>query len=114
MPVLQLELVAEALDQGRRIGIVPGGFKPPHAGHYMGAEHLLTKGKADEVYVLIGHKTRLGLSKDGETAETGIVFAGYGLQLPASDGTPEYDSYVRLAVGGDPFSLSFGESRLSL
>ncbi|MDB4476777.1 M28 family peptidase [Rhodopirellula sp.] len=42
----------------------------------------------------------LAFSKDGETAETGIVFAGYGMQIPASDGTPEYDSYVHLAVGG--------------
>ena len=67
MPALQKEVVAEAPEQGRRIGIVPGGFKPPHAGHYLGAEHLLTKGKADEVYVLIGPKTRLGHSKDGET-----------------------------------------------
>jgi len=67
MPALQKEVVAEAPEQGRRIGIVPGGFKPPHAGHYLGAEHLLTKGKAEEVYVLIGPKTRVGHSKDGET-----------------------------------------------
>jgi len=64
MPALQKEVIAEAPD-GRRIGIVPGGFKPPHAGHYLGAEHLLTEGKADEVYVLIGPKTRVGHSKDG-------------------------------------------------
>ena len=42
----------------------------------------------------------LAFSKEGETGETGIVFAGYGMQIPASDGTPEYDSYVHLAVGG--------------
>ncbi|MDE0864429.1 MAG: M28 family peptidase [Rubripirellula sp.] len=42
----------------------------------------------------------LSFSKDGDTGETGIVFAGYGMQIPATDGTPEYDSYVHLAVGG--------------
>ena len=42
----------------------------------------------------------LSFSKDGETPSTGIVFAGYGMQIPAQDGTPEYDSYVHLAVGG--------------
>lgn len=65
MPALQKEVVAEAPESGRRIGIVPGGFKPAHAGHYLGAEHLITTGKADEVYVLIGPKTRVGHSKDG-------------------------------------------------
>jgi len=42
----------------------------------------------------------LSFSKEGDTDETGIVFAGYGMQIPASDGTAEYDSYVHLAVGG--------------
>ena len=42
----------------------------------------------------------LAFSKEGETGETGIVFAGYGMQIPASEGTAEYDSYVHLAVGG--------------
>lgn len=42
----------------------------------------------------------LAFSKEGETAPTGIVFAGYGMQIPASEGMPEYDSYVHLAVGG--------------
>ena len=42
----------------------------------------------------------LAFSKEGKSGETGIVFAGYGMQIPASDGSPEYDSYVHLAVGG--------------
>ncbi|MGI9471142.1 MAG: M28 family peptidase, partial [Rubripirellula sp.] len=42
----------------------------------------------------------LSFSNNGETASTGIVFAGYGMQIPADDGIPEYDSYVHLAVGG--------------
>jgi hypothetical protein len=67
LPALQKEVIAEAPEEGRRIGIVPGGFKPPHAGHYLGAEHLLKKGEAQEVYVLIGPKTREGFSKDGDT-----------------------------------------------
>lgn len=67
MPALQKEVIAEA-PQGRRIGIVPGGFKPPHAGHYMGAAHLLEgDNAAQEVYVLISPKAREGFSKDGNT-----------------------------------------------
>ena len=40
----------------------------------------------------------LAFSKDGETGSAGIVFAGYGMQVPASDGIEEYDSYVHLNV----------------
>ena len=65
MPALQKEVIAEA-PTGRRVGIVPGGFKPPHAGHYMGAEYLITNAKADEVHILIGPKTREGFSQDGD------------------------------------------------
>ena len=65
MPALQKEVIAEA-PTGRRVGVVPGGFKPPHAGHYLGAEHLITEGQADEVYVLISPKMRDGHSQDGE------------------------------------------------
>ncbi len=41
----------------------------------------------------------LSFSKDGETEKTGVVFAGYGMQVPASEGGAEYDSYVHLNVG---------------
>ena len=41
----------------------------------------------------------LSFSKDGETETTGVVFAGYGMQVPASEGSAEYDSYVHLNVG---------------
>ncbi|MFK8115567.1 MAG: M28 family peptidase [Rubripirellula sp.] len=46
----------------------------------------------------------LSFSQDGEIGETGIVFAGYGMQVPAPEGEDDpfaaYDSYVHLAVGG--------------
>ena len=42
----------------------------------------------------------LSFSKDGQTASTGIVFAGYGMQVPASEEVAEYDSYVHLNVAG--------------
>jgi Tol biopolymer transport system component len=47
----------------------------------------------------------LSFSNDGSTESTGVVFAGYGMQVPASegfeedsDGIEEYDSYVHLNV----------------
>ena len=45
------------------VGIHPGGFKPPHAGHFYGAKHLLDSG-ADEVVVIVSPKPRMGMSSD--------------------------------------------------
>ena len=52
-----------------RIAVVPGGYKPPHSGHFLGATWFLDpKGAiepADQVHVLISPKERYGHSKDG-------------------------------------------------
>ena len=55
----------ETATGGRVIAIVPGGFKPPHAGHFLGAKWFLDAGKdgrpaADMVHVLISPKPRAG------------------------------------------------------
>ncbi len=42
--------------------------------------------------------TPLSFSGDGRFAEGPVVFAGYGLVAPASEGNEEYDSYVHLDV----------------
>jgi Peptidase family M28/PDZ domain/WD40-like Beta Propeller Repeat len=46
----------------------------------------------------------LSFSGDGKIELTGIVFAGYGMQVPAPEGDDDpfaaYDSYVHLAVAG--------------
>lgn len=42
----------------------------------------------------------VSFSKDGELPETGVVFAGYGMQIPADESGEEYDSYVHLNVSG--------------
>jgi len=48
----EAEEVTEAEEPaGKRIAVMPGGFKPPHNGHFSGAKFLLEQ--ADEVHVLI-------------------------------------------------------------
>lgn len=49
------ELNEEGSD-GERIGIFPGKFKPPHAGHFLGAKEMVDSYDADFVYVLISRK----------------------------------------------------------
>lgn len=40
----------------------------------------------------------LSFSMDGEIQASGVVFAGYGMQVPGSEANQEYDSYVHLNV----------------
>ena len=50
-------VVTEA-DEGRRVALLPGGFKPPHSGHYQLAKHLANLSDIDEVLVIIGKNSR--------------------------------------------------------
>lgn len=62
IPALQKESILKE-ENGRIVGIHPGGFKPPHTGHFMGAKYLLDQG-ADEVYVIISKNPRSEVSDD--------------------------------------------------
>ena len=39
-----------------KIALLPGGFKPPHAGHYNMAKWLVANTDADTVLVRVGSK----------------------------------------------------------
>ena len=45
-----------------KIALLPGGFKPPHLGHYNMAKHLADF--ADKVIIRIGQKERDGIGKE--------------------------------------------------
>ena len=43
---------------GKKVALLPGGFKPPHAGHYGLAKQLSSDPEIDEVIVIIGKNPR--------------------------------------------------------
>lgn len=45
------------------IALYPGGYKPPHIGHYKAAKQALKEG-ADKVIVFVGPKEREGITQD--------------------------------------------------
>tara|TARA_B110000503_G_C7007100_1_gene354071 strand:+ start:23 stop:817 length:795 start_codon:yes stop_codon:yes gene_type:complete len=45
--------------EGKKVALLPGGFKPPHAGHYGLAKQLASQADIDEVVVIIGKGPRL-------------------------------------------------------
>ena len=44
-----------------KIALLPGGFKPPHAGHYNMAKWLAANTDADTVIIRVGSKERDGI-----------------------------------------------------
>ena len=49
---------------GKKIALLPGGFKPPHAGHFLLAKHLANKKDVDEVIVIVSTKPRPPVNVD--------------------------------------------------
>jgi nicotinic acid mononucleotide adenylyltransferase len=50
------------------IALVPGGFKPPTVGHFHLADEVAKRPEIDKVIILIGHKTRDGVTKEESLA----------------------------------------------
>jgi len=96
-PEEELQEVEAPLGDLARVAIVPGGFKPPHAGHFQGAEWFLNGKKKDEennviepadvVYVLISPKSRMGHSKDGRD--------GRGVEITKEMSKQLWDLYIK-------------------
>jgi hypothetical protein len=50
--------------EGKRVALIPGGFKPPHAGHFMLAKYFANKKDVDEVLVIVSTKPRPPVTVD--------------------------------------------------
>ena len=48
--------LSENAGNGQRIGVFPGKFKPPHAGHFLGAKEMIDSYEADKVIIIISKK----------------------------------------------------------
>ncbi len=96
-------------DHFKRLGLEPGGddgsyFQPFEftAGVAVGKDNALTLQIGDEKLQPAVEKDwrPVSFSKNGEMADTGIVFAGYGLEIPDGKGGESYTSYFHLDVKG--------------
>ena len=75
------------------IALVPGGFKPPTLGHFSLVDEVAKHPEVNKVLVLIGHKTRDGVTKD-ESKEIWDIYQKY---LPSN-------VEIKLADNSSPIS----------
>ena len=74
-------LIQPILEQSQQnIALIPGGFKPPTAGHFYLANEVAKNPNIDKVLVLIGHKVRDGVTKD----ESKAIWDIYKKYLPSN------------------------------
>ena len=78
------------------VAILPGGFKPPHKGHYEALKHIIDLYDATKAVIFIGNKERDGITADqskniwtlyGETLD------GIDVEVYISDVTPVKSVY---------------------
>jgi hypothetical protein len=62
------------------VALIPGGFKPPTIGHFALANEVSQNPNFDKVIVLIGHKTRDGVTKEESLA----IWDIYKKHLPSN------------------------------
>lgn len=93
-PEVQKYLPQELTEQVQeRVGILPGGFKPPHKGHFYLVEQLGKK--VDLVLVIIGPKDRDGVTAD-QSARIWEVYRKYlptPIAIVKSEISPVKDVY---------------------
>lgn len=96
-------------DTFERLGLEPGGDDGTYfqefeftAGVAVGDDNELSITMGDEtVSPVVDEDWRpVSFSKTGEIAENGVVFAGYGLEIPDGEGGESYTSYFHLDVKG--------------
>ena len=81
MNSLVKSLIQPILEQeGQKIALVPGGFKPPTMGHFYLVDEVAKNSNIDKVIVLIGHKNRDGVSKE----ESQAIWDIYKKYLPSN------------------------------
>lgn len=81
MNSLVKSLIQPILEQeGQKIALVPGGFKPPTVGHFSLVDEVAKNSNIDKVIVLIGHKNRDGVSKE----ESQAIWDIYKKYLPSN------------------------------
>jgi phosphopantetheine adenylyltransferase len=81
MNSLVKSLIQPILEQeGQKIALIPGGFKPPTMGHFYLVDEVAKNPNIDKVLVLIGHKNRDGVSKE----ESKAIWDIYKKYLPSN------------------------------
>lgn len=102
-----------------KYGIIPGGYKPPHAGHYNMAIWLATNTDADKIIIKIGSKARDGVTRE-ESIKLWDLYkdsdpnpASKKLEiLPSENPSPVTDAYEfidKIAPEGSLVYLGLGE-----
>ena len=87
-------ILFEQEEEGR-VALLPGGFKPPHKGHFQALRHIIDSHNATSAVVFIGTGERDGITAD-QSRRIWEIYAGYigiPVRIEVSDVTPVRSVY---------------------
>ena len=90
------------------IALVPGGFKPPTMGHFYLVDQVAKHPEVNKVLVLIGHKTRDGVTKE-ESKEIWDIYKKYlpsNVEIQLAD-NPSPISDVNSLIKNNPDTMYY-------
>ena len=100
-----------------KIALLPGGFKPPHAGHYNMAKWLSANTGADKTIIFVGPKERDGITQEMSLKLWKIYIQNdSGLEVRPAGVSPVrdvYDFVEQDAPEGSTVFLGMGEKDIS-
>lgn len=99
-PMQSIKEVEEDETKNKIIAVLPGGYKPPHAGHFQMAKYFADMPEVDLVYILISQKPRAGHS-DSKRIEITKDIAKKIWKLYTA-GQPKY----KIAISKEPSPVS--------
>ena len=73
------------------IALYPGGYKPPHIGHYKAAKIALQK--VDKVIVFVGPKERQGITQDMSVKLWELYTQNDAIEIKKAQISPVRDVY---------------------
>ena len=100
-----------------KIALLPGGFKPPHAGHYNMAKWLSANTGADTTIIFVGPKERDGITQEMSLKLWKLYTQNdSGLEVRPAGVSPVrdvYDFVEQEAPEGSTVFLGMGEKDIS-
>ena len=85
------------------VALLPGGFRPPHKGHFEALRHMITENGAESAIVFLGKKERDGFTVDQSKA-IWEIYTGYinaPVDVIISEVTPVKSVYEYADVNRD-------------
>jgi len=98
-------ILESILGESKNIALIPGSFKPPHAGHFYAIQEISKHPNVEEIIILVGPKERNGITQE-DSLQIWDIYKKYlptNITIETSEASPIKDTID--IVGSNPQNL---------